>query len=142
MKKSQKICQKIWMKTCLMIVLAIMLPAGGSWLYRVGQEAAMAASGQPMGPLVAQSPYTNNGLEVSPDTDTDLKNDTEDVDKGMKNDTEDVDKGMKDDTTDVDKGMNDDTMDVDKGMKDETGDVDKGMKNDTGDVDTDMQATD
>jgi hypothetical protein len=139
MKKSRKICQKIWIKSCLMIVLAIVLPAGGAWSQRPDQGTAMAAAPDLMAPVISQTAATRMALEENPDIDTDLKNDTSDVDTGMKNDTTDVDTGMKDDTTDVDTGMKDDTTDVDKGMKDDTSDVDTGMKNDPGDVDTDMQ---
>jgi len=138
MKKNQRLV----MQHCLAIGPAMVLLVGLLVIQAASQEAVMAASGQTMRPLVAQSTYTNNGLEVNPDTDTDLKNDTGDVDTGMKNDPADVDKGMQNDTSDVDKGMQNDTEDVDKGMKDDTGDVDKGMKNDPGDIDTDMQGTD
>jgi hypothetical protein len=138
MKKNKRIA----MQHCLAIGPVMVLLAGLLWIQVAGPDAALAASGQPMGPLVAQSTDTYGGLEVNPDTDTDLNNDTGDVDKGMQNDPADVDKGMQNDPGDVDKGMQNDPADVDKGMKDDTGDVDKGMKNDTGDVDTDMQATD
>jgi len=135
MKKSRKIV----MQSCLMIVLAIALPAGGAWMHRPDQGTAMAAPTDLMAPVVTQSATTRLALEENPDIDTDLKNDTSDVDTGMKNDTSDVDSGMKNDTSDVDTGMKDDTSDVDSEMKDDTSDVDSGMKNDPGDIDTDMQ---
>jgi hypothetical protein len=143
MKKSQKICQKIWMKSCLMIVLTILLPAGGAWIHRPDQGTAMAVAADLMAPVIAQSAAPSatmtTALEENPDIDTDLKNDTSDVDTGMKDDTSDVDTGMKNDTSDVDTEMKNDTSDVDSGMKDDTSDVDTGMKNDPGDIDTDMQ---
>jgi hypothetical protein len=115
-----KKCRKSWMKSCLMIVLTVVLPLGGAWIDRPDQGTALIAPTDLMVPVVTQSAATRMALEENPDTDTELKNDT----------------------TDVDKGMMDDTTDADKGMQNDTTDVDKGMQNDTGDVDTDMQATD
>ena len=135
MKKNQK----VWIKPCLMIVLALALPAGGTWVHRPDQGTAMTAPTDLLVPVVAQSAATRMALEDNPDIDTEMKNDTSDVDSGMKNDTSDVDSGMRNDTSDVDTEMKNDTSDVDTEMKNDTGDVDSGMKNDSGDVDTDMQ---
>ena len=128
MKKSQEIA----MKSCLMIALAIVLPAGGAWIHGSDQGTAMTAPIVLMVPVVAQSAATRMALEENPEIDPDQKNDTEDVNKSTKDDMNKIEKN-------IEEGVTNDTGDADTEINDDTEDADTGMMKDPLDLNTDMQ---
>jgi hypothetical protein len=132
MKKSQ---ERV-MKSCVMIALAIVLPAGGAWVHRPDPGRAMTVTSDLMAdlmaPVVTQSAATRTALEENPAIDPDQKNDTEDVDKSTKEEMSKIEKSIEKDVTN-------DTEDADAEINNDTEDADTEMMKDPLDVNTDMQ---